>query len=340
MSTKKKVVLVGCGGITRAWFAAAKKLDDLDFVGLVDLNLDNAKKRNEEQGLDAVVGTDLKEILNATKPDIVFDCTVPDAHCEVTLTALNHGCHVLGEKPMASSMAEARRMVKAAEDNNKIYAVIQNRRYMKDILKYRDLLASGLIGDLTTLNADFFLGVHFEGFRLEMEHVLLLDMAIHSFDQARFISGKDPVSVLAYEWNPPGSWYKHGASAVCVFEMTDGAVFTYRGSWCSEGMNTSWECDWRAIGQKGTIIWDGLENIAGEIITEKEGFNPEKEKLEIEPATELEIGGHTGVMYDFLDAIDNGTEPQTICTDNIKSLAMVHAAVESAETGRKVEIKY
>ncbi|MDT8390080.1 MAG: Gfo/Idh/MocA family oxidoreductase [Lentisphaeria bacterium] len=341
MSEKKRVVLVGCGGISNAWFNAAKKFpEDIEFVGLVDLNLENAGKRNEEHQLNAVVGADLKDVLKQTNPDIVFDCTVPPAHCDIVTTALNHGCDVLGEKPMAETMDQARAMVKAAEDNARTYAVIQNRRYLKNIVQYRDLLASGKLGNLTTLNADFYLGVHFGGFRDEMDHVLLIDMAIHTFDQARFISGKDPVSVLAYEWNPPGSWYKHGASAVCIFEMSDGVVFTYRGSWCSEGMNTTWQCDWRAICEHGTLTWDGGDAFAGETVTEGEGFTRKTEPLPIEPAEELAFTGHAGVMHEFLESLKNSVDPQTVCTDNIKSLAMVHAAVESAETGKQVVIKY
>jgi predicted dehydrogenase len=340
MTERKKVVLVGCGSISNAWFGPSKELDDIEYVGLVDLNLENAKARNEEHGLDAVIGTDLQEVLNKTNPDIVFDCTVPPAHYAVVTTALNHGCDVLGEKPMAESMNNARKMVKAAQDNGKTYAVIQNRRYEKNIVSFRNLLASGKVGNLTTLNADFYIGAHFGGFRDEMDHVLLIDMSIHTFDQARFISGKDPVAVLAYEWNPSGSWYKHGASAICIFEMSDGVVFTYRGSWCSEGMNTSWECDWRAICEKGSIVWDGAKKMSGEVLTNDDGFFREKEDLIIEPPAELEFSSHAGVIREFMDSLKSGKEPQTVCTDNIKSLAMVHAAVESAETGQKVEIKY
>jgi len=340
MSEKKKIVLAGCGGISNAWFGPSKEFDDIEFVGLVDLNLENAKERNEEHGLNAVVGTDLQEVLDKTNPDIVFDCTVPTAHCDITVTALNHGCHVLGEKPMAESMNDARKMVKAAQDNKKSYAVIQNRRYEKNIVLFRDLVASDKIGNLTTLNADFYIGAHFGGFRDEMDHVLLIDMSIHTFDQARFISGKNPVAVLAYEWNPPGSWYKHGASAVCIFEMSDGVVFTYRGSWCSEGKNTTWECDWRAISDKGSILWDGAEKMSGEIITSDEGFMREKKDLTINTPEELKFTAHAGVIREFVNSLKNGTEPQTICTDNIKSLAMVHAAVESTETGKQVKISY
>ena len=58
---------------------------------------------------------------------------------------------------------------------------------------------SGAIGDITTVTVDFYVGAHFGGFRAEMDHVLLLDMAIHSFDEARFLSGTDPVAVTAVD---------------------------------------------------------------------------------------------------------------------------------------------
>lgn len=89
-----------------------------------------------------------------------------------------------------------------------------------------------------TLDADFYLVAHFDGFRTEMDHVLLLDMAIHTFDQARYISGQDAEHDYAADWNPSGAWYRHGANAVAFFKMTDGVRFSYRGSWCAEGLNT------------------------------------------------------------------------------------------------------
>ena len=50
------------------------------------------------------------------------------------------------------------------------------------------------------------------------------------------------------------------------------------------------------------------------------------------------VGGHLGVIQDFVRAVETGTEPETRGTDNIKSLAMVFGAIESAETGRRVKI--
>jgi len=203
------------------------------------------------------------------------------------------------------------------------------------------VVASGKIGDLTTLNCDFYKGVHFGGFRDRMKHVLLLDMAIHTFDQGRLISGADPITVYCHEWNPSGSWYDHDASAHCIFQMTDGLVFNYRGSWCSEGLNTTWECDWRIIGERGSITWDGGDTMHSEVVKKTGGFKSELETVEIPiEAPEGMEQSHKGVIMEFARCIRDGTTPETVCTDNIKSLAMVFGAIESAETGQRVEIAH
>ena len=339
MSDRLRVVLAGCGGISRAWMHATAQMDDVEYVGLVDLHKKAAQERAEEFKLDeAKVGSDLAEILAATKPDIVFDCTIPEAHVDVTLTALRHGCHVLGEKPLADSMAHAQKMVAAAAAARKQYAVIQNRRFDPRIRSLRAFLDSGAIGQVTTVNADFYIGAHFGGFRDRMKHVLLLDMAIHSFDQARLISGADPRGVVCHEWNPLGSWYDHDASAIALFEMSDDIVLNYRGSWCAEGLNTTWECDWRIIGTNGSVKWDGADGFQAEVVTKTGGFFSDKEEREIPVVDDGSPRGHAGVIRHYLDCIQRGTTPETVCTDNIKSLAMVFGAIESAETGQRVVI--
>jgi len=246
---------------------------------------------------------------------------------------------VLSEKPMANSMAEARRLVRAVEKAGRLFTVMQNRRYDPRIRALRSFLDSGAVGDLTTLNGDFYLGAHFGGFRDQMQHVLLLDMAIHSFDQARLISGADPVAVYCREWNPRGSWYAHDASAIAIFEMSNGLVYTYRGSWCSEGLNTTWECDWRAIGSRGSVTWDGGDAFRAQCVDKDEGFIRPMRDAAVPILDTPKKDGHAGCIRDFIDCVRTGRVPETVCTDNIKSLAMVFGAIKSAESGRRVLIK-
>ncbi len=340
MSKPLSVVLVGCGGISNGWLKTAKSLEGVTVAGLVDINVQAAEaKKTEYQFADAQVGTDLRAMLKAVKPDIVFDCTIPEAHITVVLEALRHGCHVLGEKPMADSMTNAKRMVRAAAKAGRLHAVMQNRRYDPRIRAYHDLVSGGPIGDLTTLNCDFYIGAHFGGFRDRMKHVLLLDMAIHTFDQARLISGADPVAVYCHEWNPKGSWYDHDASAIAIFEMSNGLAYTYRGSWCSEGLNTSWECDWRAVCTAGSALWDGGDALKAVAVTKTGGFFSEFKDTPVAIPDTPKRDGHAGCIREFVECVRTGRVPETVGTDNIKSLAMVFGAIQSAETGRRVEIK-
>ena len=351
MSEKLKAVMVGCGAMSRAWLEATARIDDLEIVGLVDLREEAATARRDEFKLDgARIGSNLEEMLGTLKPDAIFDCTIPEAHHQNALTAFRRGVHVLGEKPLAHSMEAAREMVAAARASGCVHAVIQNRRYDPNIRRVRRYLESGEIGLITTLNADFYIGAHFGGFRDAMEHVLLLDMAIHTFDAARLILNTDPVAVYALEWNPAGSWYAHGSSAMCIFEMSDGSIFNYRGSWSAEGFHTTWESDWRIAGTRGTVRWDGGDHPTANVVKvpgrSVPGGNPdallssftESELPALDPRDR--VGGHEGQIRDFVACVKSGTVPETASSDNIKSLAMVFGAIQSAKESRRIEIRW
>jgi predicted dehydrogenase len=340
MTRQLRAILVGCGGISRAWLDSAEALPTLEVVGLVDLREEAARQRAKEYGLDDVlVSTDLTVMLDTAGPDVVFDCTVPEAHVDVTLIALRHGCHVLGEKPMADSLDSARRVVAAARETGRTYAVMQNYRYNAGLRRLQQFLTTGAIGPVTTVHSDFYIGAHFGGFRDRMQHVLLLDMAIHTFDAARAITSADPVSVYCKEWNPSGSWFERDGSAVAVFEMTRGIVYTYRGSWCAEGLNTPWNSTWRVIGENGSVVWDGRDSFWAQAVAETGGFHSKWQDVEIPTPDDIRTGGHAGLIKDFVDCLKTGATPETACTDNLQSLAMVFGAVESADRGERVDVR-
>ena len=325
------------------WLSAVRDhyADRVEIVGLVDLFEKSAVARAAEFGLQGRwIGSSLEEALRATRPELVFNCTIPEAHAATCLTALEAGCHVLVEKPLAGTVAEGRGLGQAAARAGKILAVIQNRRYLPGAVAVRQALTEGVIGTVNALHVDFFLGPHFGGFREEMAHPLLQDMAIHTFDQARFLAGADAQRVVCHEFNPPGSWFSAGASATAMFEMSRGIHFIYRGSWCARGFPTHWAGAWRIIGDKGTLLWDGEESIEVERVDgswDGKKFVEPVEKITLAPAA-LEKGQqqHAGNIGEFLDAIDAGTLPQTAAADNLKSLAMVEAAVDSAQRGEAV----
>jgi predicted dehydrogenase len=230
-------------------------------------------------------------------------------------------------------------MVAAAKKSGKTYAVTQNYRYNPAIRSLKSFLSEGSIGPVQEAHAEFFIGAHFGGFRDEMDYPLILDMSIHTFDAARFLTGANPVSVYCHSFNPSRSWYKGDASAIAIFEMTDGIVFSYRGSWCSEGQNTNWNSNWRVLGSKGTVAWDGAEAFNAQSVNPDapKKFMLDQQTLTV-PILSQQHTGHAALMHEFVSAIRENRKPETDCEDNIKSLAMVLAAVESAKTGKKVPV--
>lgn len=330
--------------MAKGWLRALQSDSDLsrdvEIVGLVDLDHAVAEALAAEFGLDhVVIDTDLVSVIDATRADMVFDVVVPSARFAVVSTALKLGCHVLSEKPLASSMGEAEALVALAAETGRVHAVVQNRRFISGVRRLRRAVEDGLIGEVSGIHCDFFIGPHFGGFRETMDNVLLLDMAIHTFDAARFVSGKEPLSVYCVETNPSGSWYAHGASANAIFRLSGDAVFSYRGSWCAEGRRTSWESAWRLVGSKGMITWDGEESFEATVAGDEPGLLRGHRALSIPDAPDLdETHGHRSVLAEFIDAVKSGRRPETVSDDNIKSLSMVFGAIESARTGLPVSI--
>ncbi|WP_108991132.1 Gfo/Idh/MocA family protein [Paenibacillus agaridevorans] len=340
MELSYKVVVAGCGGMANIWVKDALARKDTQIVGLVDIRLESAQAMAERHGLSCGLYTDVAEALSETGANLVFDVTIPASHYAVCSTAMRHGANVLGEKPMSESMEEARELVALSDRTGRSYAIMQNRRYNAPMRSMRRYIQEGGVGRIGYVGADFFIGPHFGGFRDAMDSPLILDMAIHTFDQARYLTGSDPVSVFCHEYNPPGSWYTGNASAVCIFEMSDGTVFAYRGSWCAEGAPTSWDAVWRINGEDGTVVWDGHGDPYAEIVVAKDQtgkFMNEFSRVTLSASSEGR-SGHEGCFDEMFASLKEGRQAETDCRDNIKSMAMVYGAIDSARTGVKVSL--
>ena len=311
-------VVVGAGYLGPFWVRELVESPDAEIVGWVDLDAARVRAAAAAAGLDGLpTGDGLGRMLAEQEPDLVVNVTAPGAHHPVTLAALAHGAAVLSEKPMATSLAEAREMVAASEDASRLLMVSQNRRYMPELAAFRETVSR--LGALSSIGCEFFRH-HKEDaaeFLLGFPQPLLLDMAIHLFDAARAITGADPVSVYCESYNPPWSWYAGPAAAAAVFEMTGGLRFSFTGNWAAPSNDTSWTGAWRVVGERGTAIWDGEE---------------------AEPGPRERFLGLAGALADFVDALRTGAVPPGECHDNLLSLAMCHAAVESAALGAPVQV--
>lgn len=311
----------------RAWLRTLLDSDLVELVGMVDLDVRLARSVADEFGCrDLTVAATLSEAMSSSIADFVVDVTVPAAHYPVTLEAFRLGLAVLGEKPLAATMAEAIRLVDAAHDAGRLFMVSQNRRYNEQLFALKAFC--GQLGGVGILSNQFFKAPHFGGFRDAMDHPLLLDMAIHNFDAARFLLDADPVTVYCEEYNPAWSWYAGDAACTALCEMSGGTRYVYTGSWCSPGLETSWNSEWRASGARGTARWDG----DGPPVLDLVDTGSPVQDSAVFPGR-ADIGGSLAA---FVEALRTGVTPMTECGDNLLSLAMVHAAVRSVETGRRV----
>ncbi|MFD0664510.1 Gfo/Idh/MocA family protein [Thermocatellispora tengchongensis] len=313
--------------------AAAPPLTRL--VGWADVDRDRVRAAADGFGLpDLPVSDSVYALLEGEEPDFIVNCTVPAAHHEVTVAALGQGVSVLSEKPMAVTLEEARSMVAAADRARRLFMVSQNRRHLPGLVAYRRTLAE--LGPLGLLHSDFSIPYRGASFLSTLEDPLLQDMAIHLFDAARAVSGADPVSVYCESFRPPWSWYSGNCTAVATFEMTGGLRYTFNGSWSAPGYATSWTGSWQATGTRGSARWDGdlmltVDPAKGEHI------RPHQPEPERHPGRTRFQGLAEG-LEEFVTALRTGTPPQGECHDNIRSLAMVTAALESARTGVRVPV--
>jgi len=323
-----RLIQVGAGGMGQAWLDTITANPDVELVGLVDLNTDTAHAALAARGLqDIVVGTSIGAVAAATGAHAVVNVTVPVAHHPVNVEAMFAGLPVLCEKPAAPTVAQALSLAASAEASGQLLMISQSRRYFNSLTQLKAV--AGELGDIGVISTEFFKAPHFGGFREEMDHVLLLDMAIHPFDAVRHLTGQDPVSVYCEEFNPSWSWFQADAAATAIFEFAGGLRYVYSGSWCADGAETSWNGSWRVNGARGTALWDGDNAPTAEGI--------EGAALEV-PASDGGPEEIAGSLAEFVAAVRSGEVPDGEIHSNVHSLAMVEAAVQSAGTGQRVRI--
>jgi len=338
-TSEQRALIVGLGNVAKAWLPYLRTGPGVDVVGVVDPRTDVAVRTLERFGLQVKVEASLMEALNSLRPDVVINLTPPAAHLEVVRAALDFGCHVFTEKPLALSMADAVALASLAEESSLVLAVMQNRRFVPQIRRLREEITAGALGKLTVLSSDMWMAPkHNNTYLAGLEHPLLFDMSVHSFDQARFLSGSDAARVSAYEYNPDNSWYRGNAAAICTFEMHSGAVFSYRGNWVAPGFATGYDSQWRVVGTDGTAIWDSWGPAFVQTALEAAPGD-------VQPARgrPLVVGsgptGHEACATDMFSALREGRQPETSARDNLNTLAMVIAAQLSAGQRRWVEME-
>ena len=210
--SKIRAGIVGCGGIANGkHLPSIKATGEVDLVAFCDIVRDRAEAACKTYGIEgAKVYEDYKELLKDDTIEAVYVCTPNRSHSFISIDALNAGKHVMCEKPMAKTYAEAVQMVEAAKRNNKILTIgYQNRRSAAS-LYIKQAAEAGDLGEIYYAKAHAVRrrAVPTWGVFLNEEEQgggPLIDLGVHVIDLCRYLmGGPQPVSVYGATFNKLG----------------------------------------------------------------------------------------------------------------------------------------
>ncbi len=324
------------------WLSAVQRSPQVEFAGFVEINADIARAQAQTYGLDqARIFESLPGALEQVDADAVINVTPPQFHRDVTVMALEAGLPVLQEKPLAGTLADARAIAAAADETGVLCSVAQNYRYRPLTQTLKRVLDSGDLGAAAAVAVEFYKGPHFGGFREEMPHPLIVDMAIHHFDLMRFFLDSDAQSIQARSWNPPWSWFAGDASASAQIGFANGVEAAYTGSWCSQALETSWNANWRFECERGVLLARDDCVTVQRLLRVGEGAGAlvnEHAELETIKLVQMEREGQDYLLQEFYEAVTEGGQTATTAQDNLNTMELVFGVVRACDSGQPVSL--
>ena len=203
----KRYVLVGASHRAYSMFVrglAPRRGVSLDFVGIYDPNRTRCEVFRREVGEGLTIYSDFDVMMRTEKPDGVIVASTDNTHAEYIIRALDYGCEVYSEKPITNTYENCLAIREAEKRNGKRVAVTFNCRFMPYFAKLKELVSSGLIGRVLSINYEYFLnrehgGDYFKRWHRNMEisRGMLLHKSTHHFDVINWILDDEPTRVAA-----------------------------------------------------------------------------------------------------------------------------------------------
>lgn len=278
--------------------------------------------------------TELDALLATPALDAVYISTTNDKHYAQTMAAVAAGKHVLCEKPLAMTPAEAAEMVHAAAGKGVVFATNHHLRNAGAHLAIRDLIAGGRIGRVLSLRVfhAVHLPLHLQGWRINDAGAgggVIPDITVHDADTVRFYLGEDPAEVVAMA-GTSGMGAGVEDSVMSVWSMPSGVMVQTHESFTHPFAGSGVEIH----GTEGSIFGRG-------IMTQKPGG--EVELVDAAGRHTLEFERHdlyARSLRLFSEAVAGRGRPSADGVDGLKSLAVAIAVREAARTGRAVRVTY
>lgn len=245
--------MIGCGGIAMGkHLPSLAKIPEARITAFFDVALDRAQEAKNKYGTpDARIYDNVHDLLRDPEVHVVHVCTPNDTHAEISIAALEAGKHVLCEKPMAKTAADARRMLETAERTGKKLSIAYQNRYRRDAWWLKEAASKGELGEIYVAKAHAVRrrAVPTWGVFLDLEKQgggPLIDIGTHALDLALWMMDNyEPRHVLgttyrklaeqgseANEWGPwdPAKFTVED-SAFAMITMKNGATVWLESSW-------------------------------------------------------------------------------------------------------------
>jgi predicted dehydrogenase len=359
MSKTYRIGIIGCGGIANGkHMPSLKKLPNVSMVAFCDIIESKAVQAAAKYGAEgAKVSTNYRELLADSSIDIVHVCTPNDSHADITIAALESGKHVMCEKPMAKTAADAKRMVDAAARTGKKLTIGYNNRFRVDSQHLKKICGNGELGEIYFAKAHAVRrrGVPTWGVFLDEEKQgggPLIDIGTHALDLTLWMMNNyKPKVVLGTSYhklsqrenaaNAWGPWdpakFTVEDSAFGMVVMENGATIMLESSWALNTLDVD-EAKCTLCGTEG-----GADMKEGLRLNHEKYGRLHNEDIELknsgvafyvadsESAPDLE-------MRKWIQAIEEDTDPVVTPEQAFVVSQILEAIYESARTGKAVYI--
>jgi len=348
-----RIGVIGNGSISRYHGLGYKALGErVEIVACCDLVEEKAKKYAEEFGCSKYY-TDYRQMLAENELDAVSVCTWNNAHAECSIAALDAGCHVICEKPMAMNTEEALAMKVAAERNNKLLMVGFVRRHGNDAKTALELIDNGQVGEIYYAKASYLRRCGFPGGWFGNKALSgggpLIDLGVHVIDLSKYLMGNPkPVSVYGATFDQlgprndikgDGVWESATKAEKPIFDVENLATAMIR---FENGAVLHMDASFNLNLKEPTTTLQFFGDKAGFSLSPLELYTVVDNRLadicfKANNAFNFE-GSFCAEIKNFIDAAEGKAKPLATADDGIDLMKIIDAIYLSAETGKSVEL--